>query len=125
MPKRTSPRPAQRTATKPRALHPLARALSIVIQLRLLRTVSLIAVCLALWAAWNLERIHDLTEARTQRDQLRGQVEQVESDIASMRQQRQALLTNPRAIERAAREQFKMTHPGEVLVQIDRGENPD
>jgi cell division protein FtsB len=125
MPKRRSSRTAPRTPARPKPARPLARALSVVVQLRLLRTVSLIAVCLGLWAAWNFERIHDLTEARAGRDQLRGNAEKVERDIASMRQQREALLVNPRAVERAAREQFKMTHPGEVLVQIDREENLD
>lgn len=106
--------------TSPDRRGPLRRAVGAVLRLRLLRTFLLIALCLVLWAVINHDKIRALALARAERDRERATVEQMERQLAELRRRRQALALDPAAVERAAREQFKMTRPGEVLVRIER-----
>jgi cell division protein FtsB len=89
-------------------------------QLRLLRTFLLICLCLVLWAVANYDNLRALAQARAERDRERATLQQMEGQIASLRRRRQALATDLSAVERAAREQFKMTEPGEVLILVER-----
>jgi len=89
-------------------------------QLRLLRTLLLVVGCLALWALFNVENLRQLSEAQADRDTVAATVESLRASLGQMQAEREALNTNLRAIERAAREQFKFTYPGEQLVLIER-----
>jgi cell division protein FtsB len=76
--------------------------------------------CLGLWALFNVENLRQLGEAQADRDAAAATVESLRASLGQMQAEREALNTNLRAIERAAREQFKFTYPGEQLVLIER-----
>ena len=85
-----------------------------------MRTALLIAVFLVVWAALNLGDFQALNQARVERDREQAAVTQLESELRDMEIQREALNSDLQAVERAAREQHKMTFSGEVVVHIDR-----
>jgi cell division protein FtsB len=101
-------------------LRRLSRPFVMLVQLRLLRTFLLIGVCLTVWVALNYENLRALAFAEQERDETQVSVDTLRRNLSVMRVQEEALNTNLRAIERAAREQFKLTMPGEVLVLIER-----
>jgi cell division protein FtsB len=108
--------------TRPRAVRRRRwpRWLVGVIQLRLLRTLVLISVTLGTWIALNYENLRELALAQSERDSLQSSVDNLQHSLEVLRVQREALNTNLQAIERVAREQYKMTMPGEILVRIER-----
>lgn len=115
--------PPMRYRRHPRSAGPRRRWprwLTLVVHLRLFRTFVLITLTLVTWVALNYENLRELALAQSERDALATSVESLRHSLETMRVQREALGTNLQAIERVAREQFKMTMPGEVLVRIER-----
>jgi cell division protein FtsB len=95
-------------------------ALRFLVQLRLLRTVLLVSLCLAFWVALNYGNLREMTIAKEERDEMRAQLIETRAHLEAMRQRSLALRSDRGALERAAREQYRMTYPGEVLVLLER-----
>jgi len=116
-------RAKRREAAKPPSrFRATLRAVS---QLRLLRTAVLILAAIGVWIGINYENLRELALAREERDAQLAVVEEMERSLEAMRHRHQALEREPSAVERSAREQFKMTMPGETLVGIEREASED
>lgn len=84
------------------------------------RTALFILICLGIWVTVNIESLHQLAQVHEERDQLLTTQRALEGELRDLRDQRQELAINTDAIERAVREEARMTRPGEVLVLIER-----
>ncbi len=105
--------------------HPL-RALGALLRVRPVRaflwTCVLIVICLVGCVALRYEELRELALAQAERDREQARVEELEAANETLRQQREALETDLGAVELSARENLRMTRPGEQMIQVERSE---
>ncbi len=81
----------------------------------------LVAATVGLLALWNLPALSDWHSARTRLDAARARVERQREIVARLESEKQALASDQKALERAAREEYLLLKPGEeVYVFTER-----
>jgi cell division protein FtsB len=59
-----------------------------------------------------------MRQTQTQIDQLRGEIGRLSKENAALTNQVQALRTDPKAVERIAREEMGLARPGEMIFKL-------
>jgi cell division protein FtsB len=90
---------------------------------------SLLALALFLIAMHDVFGSHGLLAMRrtqTQIKQLRGEIDRLNQENNQLNKQVQALRTDPKAVERIAREEMGLARPGEMIFKLpDKPQDSD
>jgi cell division protein FtsB len=80
--------------------------------------IGLFAVLLGFHVVFGANGMLQYGNKRSEYQKIQVEVQQMEAQNAQLQQQIKALKTDPKTIEKEAREQLKYTRPGEVVYRI-------
>lgn len=81
--------------------------------------VMIMLATFALCVSVNMRTYAELRTATEQHESVRAEVEALREGNADLRKEIERLRTDPRAIERVAREQMNMLRPNEIIVPVE------
>ena len=85
----------------------------------LLAWLVLIVVVLMAWCFINRDTIMSYSHHRLQRDEVREEVDGLKAGIERLDEERDVLNKGGFEVERAARERFRLSKPGEQVLYLD------
>src|SRR4051795_4964494 len=80
--------------------------------------IALFAASLGFHVIFGANGMLEYRNKRAEYQRIQVEVKQLESENARLEQGNNALKTDPRTIEREAREQFGMMRPGEIVMRM-------
>lgn len=83
-----------------------------------------VLVLVLLFALAGLQSWRDLSVARSRSQNLQDQVQATEQRIESLRERIHRLETDPRALERLAREELGLVRPGDLVIVLPQEDDP-
>ncbi|PID80755.1 hypothetical protein CSB20_05840 [bacterium DOLZORAL124_64_63] len=92
---------------------------------RLIVFVAAVGLVLLLMAQLGEDGLATLLKLRNQETELTGIVQRLEKDNADLEEKLHGLATDPAVLEKRAREEHNMQKPGEEVLTVRQGEEPE